>query len=373
MHRAKVYGAGSVGNHLSHAARRLGWDVTLCDVSDAALRRTKEDIYPQRYGNWDEGIELFTSEDAPRGDFDVIIIGTPPDTHIPLALDALAEQPRAVLIEKPLCGPGLEQAQALLEAGRKSQARIFAGYNHLVGDAMVTVERLLAGGAIGEVTTLEVEFREHWGGIFAAHPWLSGPADSYLGDWRRGGGASGEHSHAVNLWQHLAHLSGAERIAEVSSMLTYVEDGATYDETCLLHLRTETGLVGRVAQDVVALPPRKVARLQGREGEIQWIAGYDAEGDAVRIRRQGSSPELIKIKKERPDDFIRELEHISAQLASDEGRSPLSLERGLDTMMVVAAAHVSQQEGTLVGIDYERGYVPDAITAGTREPTVLRA
>ncbi len=31
----------------------------------------------------------------------------------------------------------------------------------------------------------------------AAHPWLAGPQDSYLGFWRRGGGASGEHSHAI--------------------------------------------------------------------------------------------------------------------------------------------------------------------------------
>ena len=67
------------------------------------------------------------------------------------------------------------------------------------------------------VETIDVEFREHWGGIFAAHPWLEGPQDSYLGFWDRGGGASGEHSHAINLWQFFASQLGKGRIIEVSA------------------------------------------------------------------------------------------------------------------------------------------------------------
>ena len=31
--KVKVIGAGSIGNHLSNAARAVGWDVVLCDVA----------------------------------------------------------------------------------------------------------------------------------------------------------------------------------------------------------------------------------------------------------------------------------------------------------------------------------------------------
>ena len=41
MMRAKIIGAGSIGNHLGHACRRLGWGVTLCDVDPAARRRAE--------------------------------------------------------------------------------------------------------------------------------------------------------------------------------------------------------------------------------------------------------------------------------------------------------------------------------------------
>ena len=64
--RVKVIGAGSIGNHLSHAARSLGWSVDLIDSDPAALERTRAQIYPSRYGSWDEAIGLFRSETPQR-------------------------------------------------------------------------------------------------------------------------------------------------------------------------------------------------------------------------------------------------------------------------------------------------------------------
>jgi predicted dehydrogenase len=103
--KVKVLGAGSIGNHLSNAARTMGWSVDLCDVDAQALERTRTQIYPMRYGKWDESIRLFDSSKAPSGGYDLIFIGTPPHVHIQLALQALAEKPKAILIEKPVCGP----------------------------------------------------------------------------------------------------------------------------------------------------------------------------------------------------------------------------------------------------------------------------
>jgi predicted dehydrogenase len=363
--KTKIIGAGSIGNHLSNAARSLGWPVALVDSDPEALRRTREEIYPARYKQWDDDIALYAPNTAPAGGFDLICIGTPPDSHIKLARAAVAEKPRAVLVEKPLSGPDLAGLQELADEARQNDVAVFVGYDHVVGRASRELADLLKTKAIGDVATLDVEFREFWGGIFAAHPWLAGPWDSYLGFWQRGGGASGEHSHAANLWQHFAHVAGAGRVVEVGASLDFVSDGKVdYDRLCLMSLRTESGLLGRCVQDVVTQPPRKWARVQGSAGHLEWWCGRESGVDVVTGKTAEGDVER-RITKTRPDDFIEELRHIEAALAGDPAVSPISLSRGLDTMMVVAAAHLSNKTGRRVTIDYSRGCRPEALRAAS--------
>lgn len=364
MFKVKIFGAGSIGNHLSNASRSMGWQVDLCDVDPAALARTKNEIYPSRYGKWDEAITLLESKDAPKGGYDLIFVGTPPDSHIPLAIEAVKEKPKAVLVEKPFCTPDLKGAQELFDLAREYRVAVFTGYDHVVAKSSEKFGEVVRSGGLGQIETLDVEFREFWGGIFAAHPWLSGPSDTYLGFWRRGGGASGEHSHAANLWQHFAHVIGAGRVVEVSAMMDFISDGKVeYDKLCVLNLRTESGLIGRVVQDVVTSPPRKWARAQGRNGYLEWHCSYRPGMDAVlRGDGKGQSEEFL-IEKTRPADFIQELQHIDASLRADAAASPISISRGLDTMLVVAAAHKSVQEKRAIAIDYSAGYCDAALKA----------
>jgi len=360
MFKVKVLGAGSIGNHLAHASRRMGWHVAICDIDPAALERTRTEIFPGRYGAWDDAIELYTVPDAPKAVYDLIVVGTPPDHHVDLAIEAIAEGPRAVLVEKPVCGPDLARAQELFSLAEERGVMVFVGYDHVVGAAAVAA--LAKARSLRRLETLDVEFREHWGGIFAAHPWLSGPEDSYLGFWKRGGGASGEHSHAINLWQHFARALGAGRIGEVTASLDYVKtDRVDYDRLCLLNLRTEAGLVGRVVQDVVTAPPRKWARIQGDDGYVDLSIGFEPGRDAVAWQIADATPGNVTIEKTRPDDFIAELRHIEAVLEGRDDSGILRLDRGLDTMLVVAAAHVSAAEGRRIAIDYNAGYRPDAL------------
>ena len=51
--KIKIIGAGSIGNHFANAGIKLGWDVSIFDVDKEALQRTKNKIYPSRYGSWD--------------------------------------------------------------------------------------------------------------------------------------------------------------------------------------------------------------------------------------------------------------------------------------------------------------------------------
>lgn len=362
MFKVKIFGAGSIGNHMAHASRCLGWQVTVCDPSAAALERMRTKIYPSRYGHWDESIQLFTNDTAPKEGTDLIIVGTPPDYHASVALQALEENPAAILVEKPFCTPDLNGADEFDRKIRAGKTRAFVGYDHVVGKAARKVASLVAEEAIGKIHTLDAEFREHWGGIFAAHPWLDGPQDSYLGFWKRGGGASGEHSHAINLWQCFAHLLNAGRVTEVDGLLEYVEEGAVnYDKICFVQLKTESGFIGRVVQDVVTAPARKRARLTGSKGNIEWVNGYNPQGDAVIVQRPGQEDEVHLFPKKRPDDFIEELRHVKECVDDSSIRSPLDYHRGLETMMVIAGAHASHATGRRVKIDYGTGYLPAAL------------
>lgn len=361
MIKVKIYGAGSIGNHLAYACRTKNWDVLICDIAAEALERTKNDIYPSRYGKWDDQIQLTTADSAPDDKFDLVIIGTPPDTHIKLALDILKRNPpRVMLIEKPLARPDLNQCQKLLDIAVATETSVLVGYNHALTQNTVLARKILQDVAIGNPLAINVRWLEHWGGIFTAHPWLNGPQDSYLGFYERGGGAGGEHSHAINIWQHFAHLLGKGRITEVSAMLNMVDTGSVkYDSVFELNVRTEHGLIGSIIQDVITKPSVKMLRIQGDKGFLEWYVNYDKTHDAVFYG--DGQPNETFISKTRPDDFRPEIEHVSDILKGVDIDSPISLERGLDTMMVIAAAYLSNQKRRMVKIDYQAGYSLKAI------------
>jgi predicted dehydrogenase len=358
MVTVKILGAGSIGNHLAHACRSQGWEVTMCDPDAAALERTRMDIYPSRYGHWDDGIRLCAPAAVAGQRFDLVIIGTPPDTHMALAVAELAgPPPRVLMVEKPLATPDLRGVDQLAERARAVGTRVLVGYNHRLTRHTLLAAQWLAEADLGAVTTLRVLFREHWGGIFGAHPWLKGPADSYLGFTHRGGGALGEHSHGINLWQHFAALSGRGRIIEVAAMLDEVDaDGARYDRIAQLSVRTEGGLVGTIVQDVVTRPAQKWLRLEAERGNLEWQASVDPDHDLVRLSALGGEVREERVAKRRPDDFRGEIEHVAQLLqASDSAPAPdvLGLEAGIDTMRVIAAALESARSQRLVRVDYQ--------------------
>jgi len=364
MVKVKIYGAGSIGNHLAHGCRSNGWDVLMCDLDQSALERTQQDIYPSRYGKWDPEIRLSTTDNLSEEDFDLVIIGTPPDTHMGLAAKILkARPPRALLIEKPICTPSLEGAQEIAELQAATGTFVAVGYNHTLTENSKRAEQILTRTIIGQPLTISARFREHWGGIFGAHPWLKGPEDTYLGFSERGGGASGEHSHAMNIWQHFAHLTGQGRITEVSATLDLIDDGSVkYDRVCLLNVRTESGFVGNIVQDVVTEPAQKAVRIQGSEGFVEWIVNHDNGHDAIGYWDGKTDIQQELIAKNRPDDFKGEIDHIADVLNGDfTGDSPISLQRGLDTMLVIAATHISHRHSRAVHINYDKGYRIDAI------------
>ncbi len=354
--KVKIVGAGSIGNHHAQASRARGWDVTVIDMDPKALERMKTDIYPKRYGAWDEAIKLFEAGKEPQGGYDVIYLGTPPHVRMKVAVDALKEDPKVLQMEKPAAPPTLEGLKEFVaELKKHPNTAVIVGFNHIVAHNTATVHRLIKENQLGKLLSIEAGVRSHWENIFKAHPWLKGPQDTYLGYWKKGGGAGGEHSHALNLWQHFAHELGAGRVSEVQGMFDYItENGAEYDRQCLLNLKTENGLYGRVIQDVLTQPKKKWVELQFEKGSIEWWNDVTKTTDEVIVNVRGKDPQKVIIEKTRIEEFGKEAEHIE-DLVSGKIKisdSPIRFERGMETSIVLGAGHESHASGKTVRVDY---------------------
>lgn len=83
MKKILIFGAGSIGNHMSFACVSLGFKVFITDKYSDALLRMKNFIYPSRYGKWNKNITQVSYKEVfnMKLKFDLIIIGTPPITH----------------------------------------------------------------------------------------------------------------------------------------------------------------------------------------------------------------------------------------------------------------------------------------------------
>ena len=109
-------------------------------------------------------------------------------------------------------------------------------------------------------------------------------------------------------------------------------------------LTTDKNKVGRVVQDVITLPIRKWAFLQGTNGFIEWHCNGDPKGDLVKYGTKDNVQTKV-FEKKRPDDFYAETLHIKDIIdgAIDAKDSPLSLDSAVAVMRVLFSAHESRQ------------------------------
>ncbi len=351
--RIKIFGAGSIGNHMAYAFRTKGFEVHVCDNDIDALTRMEKSIYPGRYGKWDSKIKLYESSNAPIGGFDIIIIGTPPESHLDIAFSVLKENPRGLLIEKPLTYPFNDDLKKFHDLSKNVKTKIFIGYNHVVSSSIQKLNNLLKEKVIGDILSIDVNFRENWDGIFKAHPWLDGPKDSYLGFYNKGGGATCEHSHAINMWQHLSKMCNKGRISKVSSLLNFSEEDAiNYDSIALVNVTTEKKLIGRIVQDVVTKPHEKIAKIIGNEGTIEWFCNFTPLMDKIILNRFNEEPQSIDFPKTRNDDFLQEINYLINELNNPGKYIDINLKNGYETMKVIEGIFQSHQNQEIINIGY---------------------
>jgi predicted dehydrogenase len=202
-----------------------------------------------------------------RPGVDAVAIATPPHTHAPLALEAIAAG-KHVVCEKPFTRDA-DEARALLAAAEHAGVVHFLGteFRWATGQALMT--RVVARGEIGEPRLA----------TFLLHlPLLADPG-AEVPDWwadaEQGGGWLGAHaSHVID--QILVTLGD---IAGVSAALPHVADHAwSAEDSYSVRFTTSSGADGVLQASAGDWgPPLFATRIAGTKGTV-WT-----EGDAVYV------------------------------------------------------------------------------------------
>jgi len=250
--------AGTSFGCLTHvpALRAAGFVVRGLVGHDAARTRERADILGIEHA----GTSLTDALGAPG--VDAVSIATPPHTHGPLVLEALAAG-KHVVCEKPF-------AADAAEAERLCDAADAAGVVNLVGHEL---RWLPANAALEQAVRDELIGPPRLATVIWLAPALAAPGDDAPEWWTdagSGGGWLGAHgSHVVD---HLRATLG--EIDAVSGGLTVTSDHAwSADDTYTFRFRTRGGAEG-LAQSSYATygPLTAVTRVSGPLGTV-WIEG----------------------------------------------------------------------------------------------------
>lgn len=191
--RVGIIGCGRVTD--SHiAALRSIRDVKLVGVCDLNRELAEQTALNYGIGRFYTDFSELLFNEKP----DVIHITTPPQTHLPLCVQAM-EAGCHVLVEKPLALT-VDEVDKMAEAARKNNVGLSVVHNALFVPVVTRVRKLIQSSIIGDLLAMEIIMtgkdtelmrdRSHWchrmqGGIFGEllpHPLYL--AEAFINDLR---------------------------------------------------------------------------------------------------------------------------------------------------------------------------------------------
>lgn len=314
-----------------------------------------------------ESYEEMAHREAGRPDgIDVVAIVTPNHLHHAPAKAFLAAG-ISVICDKPLTST-LADAHDLAEAVRKAGV-VFALTHNYTGYPLVRQAReMVAGGEIGAVRTVQVEYAQDWlttkledsGHKQAA--WRTDPARS---------GAAGSvgdiGTHAFNIAEFVSGLPVASLCADLSSFVP----GRPLDDNAQMLLRFESGARGSLWCSQVAPGCENALRLRvfGERAGLDWsqenpnVLLLTPHGEPPRqIRRAGAGATPVaahasRIPAGHPEGYLEAFailyRDIAEQIEAHKAGRPADpacllvpgIEAGVRGMRFVAAAVQSSRAG----------------------------
>ena len=237
------------------------------------------------------------------GDLDLVVIASPPMTHVPLARAGI-DAGLAVVVDKPLCATSAE-ADELVEYAAAAGRPLTVFQNRRWDSDFLTLRREITAGSLGEVRQLESRF-ERWKppGPDAAKPWRSqAPAEA-------GGVVYDLGSHLVD--QAIQLLGPVDEVhAEIMSYA-----GTSGPDDGFLSLQHAGGGISRLWMSSIAGQVGPRFRVLGSDGAfLSW--GLDPQESQLAAGISPTDPAYgLPVDEQRP------------MVGAGDAASPVHPERG---------------------------------------------
>ncbi|WP_144761943.1 Gfo/Idh/MocA family protein [Curtobacterium sp. 9128] len=250
--------------------------VGIADPSAPTLEAVREDL------GLPASAAFASLTDALAGvDADAVVVTAPAVTHVPLALEAL-EAGKHVLVEKPFANTTAEAAEAVRRAEELGLV-LQVSQNYRWYPAPRVTKDLLAAGAVGELSAINVDFRQ-WDNdrAFEDHPHYRFP-HAMINDM------------AIHHFDLLRMITGQEAV-RVFARATYPSFSKYQDEAVAsMLIELSDGLVVSYRGSWLSRAPHTAWAgewsIQGEDGELRFTsrAGEpgDVSGDLVTVRKAG--------------------------------------------------------------------------------------
>lgn len=213
-------------------------------------------------------------EDAPDAlasyDLDLVVLGTPPGTHLALATGAL-DRGCAVVVDKPLAVTAAD-GRAMVQAAQAAGVPLTVFQNRRWDADVCTLQGLLARGALGQVRRFESRF-EVWKER-EAKAWKAGAAP------QQGGGVL--YDLGAHLLDQALQLFGP--VEHVHAELTAHRQESAADDDAFVSLRHASGVRSHLWMSTTAAQSGPRFRVLG--SAAAWTS-YGLDGQEAALKAGG--------------------------------------------------------------------------------------
>jgi len=245
-------GCGRVTKAHAKRLRRHAKDLMFGFASRDPMRaeRYSRDLGGPAFGTYQEAIE--------SPDVDVVVVATPPASHLDLATRALAAGKHVVLEKPPL--PRAADFDAIEEAAKAAGKKVFVAENYFYKPAVRRLQRLLAAGVVGDVLFVHVNAIKSQ--KVAEGDWRDDPDQALGGALYEGG------IHWVDFMANLG--MGVKAVRGFAPRLA---PGARAERSMMVSFEYDAGAVGMLSYswEVPSLARGlRLSKIYGRSGSIMF-------------------------------------------------------------------------------------------------------
>jgi len=329
-----IFGAGSVGTHHANAARTLNCNVVICDINFSKFKYMKNNLYPKRYGSWDNKIKFISYKDIfeTENNYDLIIIGVPPQNHLELLKKCfIFLKFKKILVEKPLCV--FNQDFSFINK-IKNKNKIYCGFNHSISDSFLYLINLVSKKRIGNIKKVEINWKEDFKLVLNAHPWIKNLKQSYLSNLKKGGGGCHEYSHALHLALILKKILFKEKKISMNKNIIYKkEKNLFYDSVSKISFNNRLKSLN-LNIDTISNPCQKNITVIGENGTIFWERKIEKKYEKIEIKKNKNLTYKF-FKLSRCDDFINQIKILLFKKKKYDQISNIKLQSGVEVMKLL--------------------------------------